>query len=178
MVCSSRGCELPRERADAELGAQLNAALVGVGERGRQPAGARLLPGCMRSPHLADGVTRQQQAALHGNGKQFRAVSFGGQPHCDRKGAARARRVVAGNHDPREHPDSVSPGGWCWRMPALRRSAERMGALAGDRLAWQGTTEAEGPATGIAARSANGPYLTEVGDERAHNWRDADPGGA
>jgi hypothetical protein len=31
MVCSSSGCELPRERADADLGAQLHAALVGVG---------------------------------------------------------------------------------------------------------------------------------------------------
>lgn len=75
--CGSR--ELVGERADADLGAQLDAVVIGVCECGREPAGAEPIAGCVRPPHFGDSVPGPEQAALHGYGGQLRTIAFCGQ---------------------------------------------------------------------------------------------------
>ena len=75
--CGSR--ELVSERADADLGAQLDAVLIGVCECGREPAGAQPIAGCVRRPHFGDSVPGPEKAALHGYGGQLRTIAFCGQ---------------------------------------------------------------------------------------------------
>jgi hypothetical protein len=80
-MCRGGGRELPRERADADLTAQFCATLVGVGQRGLQPPGARALACRVRVPHLADRVTGQEQTPLHGDRDQLRVISLLGHAH-------------------------------------------------------------------------------------------------
>jgi len=66
--------QLIRAIADADVGSQRNAVLVGVSAGGFEPAPAGTLLALVRILDLADTVAGSGQMLLDGDGDQFRAT--------------------------------------------------------------------------------------------------------
>ncbi len=75
-------CELPRNLTDTDFGGQRNVMVIGIGERGGEPASAGALARSVRITNLCDAVAGEHERPCDGDRNELRAVFLTCQLHC------------------------------------------------------------------------------------------------